>query len=133
MIRRPPRSTLFPYTTLFRSEPGNLLPDLVRKLSGPWFRAIFDMQGKGVACQSGQGIPLPDTQAQGRCQFPQVAIAGTVAGLVMTPFEVVQVKQQQAVGKLALVAVAHGPFQVVNKGAPVEQPGNRDRKSTRLN
>src|SRR3712207_7554597 len=24
MIRRPPRSTLFPYTTLFRSEPGLL-------------------------------------------------------------------------------------------------------------
>src|SRR5438309_6167846 len=23
MIRRPPRSTLFPYTTLFRSSPGN--------------------------------------------------------------------------------------------------------------
>src|SRR5437867_7756355 len=23
MIRRPPRSTLFPYTTLFRSQPGN--------------------------------------------------------------------------------------------------------------
>src|SRR5574340_1453669 len=28
MIRRPPRSTLFPYTTLFRSdcEPGRILP-----------------------------------------------------------------------------------------------------------
>src|SRR5947208_9402675 len=25
MIRRPPRSTLFPYTTLFRSEPGRAL------------------------------------------------------------------------------------------------------------
>src|SRR3712207_7521705 len=24
MIRRPPRSTLFPYTTLFRSRPGHL-------------------------------------------------------------------------------------------------------------
>src|SRR3712207_9542794 len=24
MIRRPPRSTLFPYTTLFRSRPGDL-------------------------------------------------------------------------------------------------------------
>src|SRR2546428_13728707 len=24
MIRRPPRSTLFPYTTLFRSEPGGV-------------------------------------------------------------------------------------------------------------
>src|SRR5260221_29999 len=36
MIRRPPRSTLFPYTTLFRSTPyGNLLPGmayLVRRL-----------------------------------------------------------------------------------------------------
>src|SRR2546426_7667152 len=28
MIRRPPRSTLFPYTTLFRSEPG---PRLLRR------------------------------------------------------------------------------------------------------
>src|SRR5260370_15436726 len=27
MIRRPPRSTLFPYTTLFRSQPSALLPD----------------------------------------------------------------------------------------------------------
>src|SRR5258707_7386302 len=25
MIRRPPRSTLFPYTTLFRSQPGSWL------------------------------------------------------------------------------------------------------------
>jgi len=25
MIRRPPRSTLFPYTTLFRSRPGDLI------------------------------------------------------------------------------------------------------------
>src|SRR3712207_5148613 len=27
MIRRPPRSTLFPYTTLFRSNPGNSIKD----------------------------------------------------------------------------------------------------------
>src|SRR3712207_7248555 len=26
MIRRPPRSTLFPYTTLFRSLPGSTVP-----------------------------------------------------------------------------------------------------------
>src|SRR3712207_7366382 len=30
MIRRPPRSTLFPYTTLFRSE-GALSPDLTNE------------------------------------------------------------------------------------------------------
>src|SRR5258708_23330171 len=39
MIRRPPRSTLFPYTTLFRSNPaaeGQLPPrsDLVRQARG---------------------------------------------------------------------------------------------------
>src|SRR3712207_7322459 len=28
MIRRPPRSTLFPYTTLFRSPPGGSCTDL---------------------------------------------------------------------------------------------------------
>src|SRR3712207_6924606 len=33
MIRRPPRSTLFPYTTLFRSEGADSLTDLLR--SGP--------------------------------------------------------------------------------------------------
>src|SRR2546427_6720932 len=31
MIRRPPRSTLFPYTTLFRSNLRPLLHDLVRQ------------------------------------------------------------------------------------------------------
>src|SRR2546430_11695001 len=30
MIRRPPRSTLFPYTTLFRSEQIEVLTDIVR-------------------------------------------------------------------------------------------------------
>src|SRR5258708_28835767 len=33
MIRRPPRSTLFPYTTLFRSLPSRLL---CPQLLGPW-------------------------------------------------------------------------------------------------
>src|SRR3712207_7096658 len=32
MIRRPPRSTLFPYTTLFRSAPGQALLAPVRQL-----------------------------------------------------------------------------------------------------
>src|SRR3712207_6974166 len=37
MIRRPPRSTLFPYTTLFRSRPDLLRPD-----------DVADTQGTGV-------------------------------------------------------------------------------------
>src|SRR3712207_7955002 len=32
MIRRPPRSTLFPYTTLFRSEPSLMLARIAHEL-----------------------------------------------------------------------------------------------------
>src|SRR3712207_9077651 len=35
MIRRPPRSTLFPYTTLFRSAPADLQAETAR-LAGEW-------------------------------------------------------------------------------------------------
>src|SRR3712207_8971171 len=35
MIRRPPRSTLFPYTTLFRSRPVQRLPALRVPLPAP--------------------------------------------------------------------------------------------------
>src|SRR2546430_8785449 len=38
MIRRPPRSTLFPYTTLFRSKPYNLLPLQVQERNNPLAR-----------------------------------------------------------------------------------------------
>src|SRR5258708_11030154 len=34
MIRRPPRSTLFPYTTLFRSRPAHTQAPLVLTLNG---------------------------------------------------------------------------------------------------
>src|SRR5437762_9573225 len=47
MIRRPPKSTLFPYTTLFRSfnfcmdrGAGHQLEDVRRCSYGPWVRAI---------------------------------------------------------------------------------------------
>src|SRR3712207_8347105 len=42
MIRRPPRSTLFPYTTLFRSFPGT-----VASLRQMWGRA--GRRGRGLA------------------------------------------------------------------------------------
>src|SRR5256885_11538544 len=52
MIRRPPRSTLFPYTTLFRSTANELarygiktIGDL-RKLGLPWLRERFGDSGE---------------------------------------------------------------------------------------
>jgi len=35
MIRRPPRSTLFPYTTLFRSDPASLADGLLTIWKNP--------------------------------------------------------------------------------------------------
>src|SRR3712207_7790468 len=62
MIRRPPRSTLFPYTTLFRSPvvvrlshvPGELLDD--RKVSTPRGMAIkiFDADGPKIPGHEGE-------------------------------------------------------------------------------
>src|SRR2546430_11399826 len=40
MIRRPPRSTLFPYTTLFRSPPGPVALDDLRRLDVGVERAV---------------------------------------------------------------------------------------------
>src|SRR2546422_9764442 len=48
MIRRPPRSTLFPYTTLFRSGGVALLIHVLtdnRNRTGPEIRHVFEKQG----------------------------------------------------------------------------------------
>src|SRR3712207_8436142 len=51
MIRRPPRSTLFPYTTLFRSE----LP-VIEDAREPLLRAIFE-------AETGAAPRLKETEA----------------------------------------------------------------------
>src|SRR3712207_9219535 len=51
MIRRPPRSTLFPYTTLFRSE----LP-VIQDAREPLLRAIFE-------AETGAAPRLKETEA----------------------------------------------------------------------
>src|SRR3989449_1397281 len=46
MIRRPPRSTLFPYTTLFRSRPGEVL---VTRYTDPAWTPLFFTAGALIA------------------------------------------------------------------------------------
>src|SRR5258708_26839669 len=62
MIRRPPRSTLFPYTTLFRS--GKLLngpndvwvrPDGAMYFTDPFYKRPY-WKGRGPIEQKGQGV-----------------------------------------------------------------------------
>src|SRR6266496_1987849 len=78
MIRRPPRSTLFPYTTLFRSPPRDARSDLLRPVLAP-VRLTGLQPGDGkpyslaavrsslstgaLAFQPQQPLPLPCGQA----------------------------------------------------------------------
>src|SRR5256885_5547813 len=52
MIRRPPRSTLFPYTTLFRSLGLEAVHDLQHRVAlGPLAHALAARHGHGVVVQ----------------------------------------------------------------------------------
>src|SRR5256885_9749086 len=51
MIRRPPRSTLFPYTTLFRSQGGGLKPLLIA--------ALHDLLPPAIRGRAKRGFVLP--------------------------------------------------------------------------
>src|SRR3712207_7309213 len=54
MIRRPPRSTLFPYTTLFRSSDHRQTECRTRQ-------DCSITRGEGSACQAGRHSGQPDT------------------------------------------------------------------------
>src|SRR5260221_1398848 len=57
MIRRPPRSTLFPYTTLFRSLPAGRLAGQARRVVGGARQPR--RRGGGCAREGGGGRPEP--------------------------------------------------------------------------
>src|SRR3712207_7732644 len=66
MIRRPPRSTLFPYTTLFRSSTRRSTPALLRSVQRK-SRSGFARHGK---------IDAP-TISQARSNSPKVGVKAT--------------------------------------------------------
>src|SRR3712207_8657474 len=50
MIRRPPRSTLFPYTTLFRSLRGRGVVECIEQPPALGRRQVQDARGEGRIC-----------------------------------------------------------------------------------
>src|SRR5258708_17895515 len=64
MIRRPPRSTLFPYTTLFRSRYSchGRNPPSIRYRRRTW--------------GTERGVALPSLQERPRCRFPDPGVYG---------------------------------------------------------
>src|SRR3712207_7720001 len=63
MIRRPPRSTLFPYTTLFRSPP---FPKMLDGTSGEEPRTISSVS---TACPDGPSRCSLAPPVESRCQM----------------------------------------------------------------
>src|SRR3712207_4436342 len=55
MIRRPPRSTLFPYTTLFRSQPEDVLGARLGVLG-----VVGELDAAGLAAAAGLHLGLDD-------------------------------------------------------------------------
>src|SRR3712207_9040246 len=80
MIRRPPRSTLFPYTTLFRSKPVSAMVEETGAQTdgGTLARRIGPVQlmGLGIGATIGTGIffvlstPVPEAGPPVRRPFP---------------------------------------------------------------
>src|SRR3712207_8470010 len=67
MIRRPPRSTLFPYTTLFRSHgPGELLSYLLLRLDHPVGANLVEYSGVDSAGRPRHDPGHPDLFQCGR-------------------------------------------------------------------
>src|SRR2546421_8839504 len=71
MIRRPPRSTLFPYTTLFRSEPPTpkfaLAEPPVGKIKPPPVRKVWESVHRAptgpAAASTSATTPSPDRKS----------------------------------------------------------------------
>src|SRR5687768_18255404 len=58
MIRRPPRSTLFPYTTLFRSDHVPILPAVYDATGYTDGRTDYFIWGKGRSSAAGAPVEL---------------------------------------------------------------------------
>src|SRR3712207_6762950 len=80
MIRRPPRSTLFPYTTLFRSSAASLLGGLASN-EGQLIAARA-LQGLGAAIISPAALSIVTTTfPEGSERNKALGIWGAIAGL----------------------------------------------------
>src|SRR5260370_33643360 len=88
MIRRPPRSTLFPYTTLFRS-----------------------IIGSGVF-----GLPATVAGLLGKGSIAAVLIAGAAMGVIMACFSEVASQFSEAWGPFLLSVTAVGGVEGIARG-----------------
>src|SRR2546426_2193932 len=89
MIRRPPRSTLFPYTTLFRSDAILDLPSFGGGIFSFWNREGIRLTGSGVLLTTpGSLLPsLRSSKEEGQANFvnPGIFLVNAGADFDITP------------------------------------------------
>src|SRR5256885_4974950 len=74
MIRRPPRSTLFPYTTLFRSDQRDVDGWQLAR-SERWRRDARDHDDRPAEVRVGEHEPPPEAEQHRRVSHPERAEA----------------------------------------------------------
>src|SRR2546427_4876385 len=100
MIRRPPRSTLFPYTTLFRSESEGhadhhrAMRDAATEIRGGGEHFV-DMQRVEVGCQSGKRNDIGLGNRASRCfeALPDLELLIKVTHFLILPLAVLNLRQ----------------------------------------
>src|SRR5256885_6032526 len=110
MIRRPPRSTLFPYTTLFRSM---LVRGDVDAITGFTFRSLLNLEARGIKAADVVVMPYADFG---------VKLYGNA--IIASPK---LIKENPAAIKAFLQAFAKGAKEVIaNPGAAIAYVKERD-------
>src|SRR3989449_7238775 len=125
MIRRPPRSTLFPYTTLFRSEPVHLEPRVLGDGREPAPLGEVTRLGDGVL---GEAHPLL-----------QVAFLGETLQELLLREHQLKGQPGEQLADLTRLAVIPGRNQQLHRGgrrrrsssAVVDWPGTSATRTTR--
>src|SRR3989441_12720418 len=121
MIRRPPRSTLFPYTTLFRSE---TILEIVKKEGRPPVFVHAFLDGRDTPPRNGLGY-VKTIEARMR----KLGV-GTIATVMGRYYAMDRDQRWDRVAKAyAALVEGHG----VHRRSAEEAVTARDRKSTRLN
>src|SRR5256885_7103861 len=82
MIRRPPRSTLFPYTTLFRS---GMTPEVAARVFEPFFTTKEIGKGTGLGLSAVHGIVQ---QHEGWIQLATQPAKGSIFKIFLPACEV---------------------------------------------
>src|SRR5256885_5204901 len=100
MIRRPPRSTLFPYTTLFRSQPLEL-PDSVVHVH----HEIPRLEFRKIAEKS-RGAQFPADRKSTRLNSSHLVISYAVFCLKKKNIELEAIAVSQSIDELAQCVVS---------------------------